>query len=278
MSGVWSPLTTNWAVTSECRPRPGGVDSIGHHHAAGTNLQNVLDAAQPGGRDLSMNYVIYRDQIWGVVPENMRAYTSADASADGRSITYEIINSSGGPDWSFDPVTLDTVKRLDADIMRRYGVKPVHALPGFWEHRNLWEWFGRSYPTACAGPSFRIYDIITGAVAYSISPNPTPPQEEEDDDMAKNSGVFWTRPDGITEYMVFNPDSGFEVHHTGAYGDYNNGIAATMETGNWALISYSHAANFMAALKAVRDSKASGTVKIEIPDAVEVNVNEGVPV
>lgn len=170
MSGVWSPLTTHWAVTTECEPRTVPVDSIGHHHAASTSLPAVLAAMQPGGRDVSANYVIYRDQVWGVVPENARAYCSASRQDDNRSIVYEIINSSGGPDWSFDPVTLDTVMRLDADIMRRYGVRPQHAIPGFWEHRNLWEWFRRSYPTACAGPSFHMAAVITGAVQYTVSP------------------------------------------------------------------------------------------------------------
>lgn len=164
---VWSPLTTHYAVTSESQPRSSKIDGIGHHHAASTSLSTVLALAQPGGRDVSMNYVIYKDQIWGVVPEDRRAYTSASRQDDDRSITYEIINSSTGPDWTFDPVTLATVARLDADITARYGVKQVHALPGYWEHSDLYTWFGRSYPTACAGPSFHIDRQITAAKAIS---------------------------------------------------------------------------------------------------------------
>lgn len=172
---IWSPLTTHWSVTSDSSPRGDRIQSIGHHHAASTSLASVLAAMQPGGREVSSNYVIYRDQIWGVVPEDRRAWTSGSAIDDNRAITYEIINSSAGPSWTFDPVTIDTVMRLDADISRRYGIPLQHGLPGFWEHRNLWEWFRRSYPTACAGPSFNINQIILGT-AKKLAPSPAPPK------------------------------------------------------------------------------------------------------
>lgn len=176
--GMWSPLTTHWAVTTDSSPRTSQVDSTGHHHAASTSLQAVLQAMQPGGREVSANYVIYRDQIWGVVPEDRRAWTSASAADDSRAVTYEIINSSGGPDWMLDPVTVDTVMRLDADIASRYGIPLTHSIPGFWEHRNLWEWYRRSYPTACAGPAFNIDTIIAGS-AEKLRPAPSVISESE---------------------------------------------------------------------------------------------------
>ena len=194
MPDIWSPLTTKWAVNLiDSRPRvgyPEVVDSTGHHHTASNSLLGSLQQFFPGGRTVTPNYFITPDDIYGIVPENRRAYTSASAQDDGRSITYEILNSSNGPSWSFDPKTIENVKRLDADLMRRYPrIKARYALPGFWQHRNLYEWFGRSYPTACAGPSFPMSDVISGAQALydGAADGPAAPTQRR-----KNvSTMFW---------------------------------------------------------------------------------------
>lgn len=181
MSHVWSPLTTHWAVNlADSAPRSRSIDSIGHHHTASPNELVSLQQFAPGGRTVTPNYFIAGKKIYGIVPENLRAFTSSDSINDGRSITYEILNSTAGPNWEFHRDTLETVARLDADIMRRYGIPARHTIPGFWEHRNLWEWFGRSYPTACAGPSFRMQDRIWQAQQEFNAHGSTPkPQEEE---------------------------------------------------------------------------------------------------
>lgn len=167
---VWSPLTTNFAVNmQDCAPRTADVDSIIHHHAASNNKLATLALFAPGGREVTPNYFIAGREIWGIVPEDYRAFTSGSWIDDNRGITYEILNSTNGPNWEFDSATLDTVMRLDADIARRHGVRLVHALPGFLEHRNINEWTGRGYATACAGPSFNINSIIAGT-AQRMSP------------------------------------------------------------------------------------------------------------
>ena len=171
MADVWSSLTTKWAVNyDDSEPRTTAVVGIGHHHTASPNLLVCLQQFYPGGRTVTPNYFITPTDIYGIVPENRRAYTSADRTFDNGSITYEILNSEAGPFWSFDPRTLENVKKLDADIMRRYGIRPAHAFPGFWEHKNVYQWTGRGYATACAGPSFHIYDVINGAVYYYNNP------------------------------------------------------------------------------------------------------------
>lgn len=162
---TFSALTTRIARTSDRSSRGGvRIDSIGHHHVAGTSLEAALSRFQPGGGEVSPNYCIMGKDIVGVVDEEDRAWTSASAQDDARSITYEIVNSTGGPDWRFDPDTIASVIALDADICRRYGIVPRHAISGFWEHKNLSQWFGRSYPTACAGPSFDISHVINSTL------------------------------------------------------------------------------------------------------------------
>lgn len=165
---VHSPLTTGFAITSDYSSRGGvKVDSIGHHHAASTSLAGTLALFQPGGRTVSPNYCIKDDQIILVVPEEYRAWTTGSARDDSRSITYEICNDSGDPDWRISEASYRSVMALDADIARRYGIPLQHGIPGFWEHRNIYQWFGRSYATACAGPGFDINRVIYGTAAVA---------------------------------------------------------------------------------------------------------------
>lgn len=167
---VWSPLTTHFQPNLvDCTPRNRAVDSIGHHHAATTSLGVALGLFLPGGRTVTPNYCVWEDQIWGIVPEEYRAFTTGSPYDDNGAITYEIVNASGDPDWAFSETTLNTVARLDADIVSRYGVRQVHSSPGFWEHSDIYNWFGRSYPTACAGPSFSVEDMIARSASAGSS-------------------------------------------------------------------------------------------------------------
>ncbi len=209
---TWSPLTTHWAVNlQDCSPRYGTkIDTIIHHHVAGTNKLATLAIFAPGGREATPNYFIAGREIWGIVPEDYRAWTSGSYLDDQRAITYEILNSTGGPQWGFDPVTLDTVARLDADIARRYGVPLRRAQPGFMEHRNVYEWFGRGFPTACAGPSFNINQMIA-ATAAKLNPSTPAEPEKVDEEMWKPEVVARTASGKDTEWMLVHPEIGLDL-------------------------------------------------------------------
>ena len=147
-----------------------------------------------------------------VVPEEYRAWTSGSAQDDARSITYEIVNSSASPDWRFSAETIDSVIKLDIDICRRYGITPKWGVPGLWQHRNLWEWFGRSYATACAGPSFpqaQIVSAVSAGLAGTAGSGATPIGREEI--MARyiwapgRGGLLITDTDGIFLPAVTDP-------------------------------------------------------------------------
>lgn len=226
---VHSALTTRMAVTSDYSSRGGvAVDSIGHHHAAGTSLEVALSLFQPGGRTVSPNYCIRGKDIVLVVPEEFRAWTSSDAWADARSITYEIVNSTGDPNWAFDPDTIASVIALDADICQRYGIVPRHAIPGFWQHRNLYEWYGRSYATACAGPSFHIDQIIDAVLRGVVT---LPPETEDimglSAIVADSAGSLWF-VDGqagvrrVSDFVDSNMDNATVVDSLNdAFGQYH---------------------------------------------------------
>lgn len=88
-----------------------------------------------------------------------------------------------------------------------------------------------------------------------------------DDDMAKNSGIYWTRArDKRVEYMVFNTDSGFRVNWV--VKSDNNAIAATLGTGSWANVPEALAAVFIAELDQVQASKG-----VVVPSKIAVDLD-----
>lgn len=187
----FSKLTTHFQINTVDRSSRGNykISSIGHHHTAGPSKLGALSQFLVGGRTVTPNYFIWEDEIWGIVDENYRAYTSASPIDDSRAITYEICNATAGPNWSFSKKTLDTVARLDADIVERYDIPLKEGLPGFWQHRNIYEWFGRGYATACAGPSFSTPAMISDVRDIIAAKN----VEKEDEDMPARKVIKSTK-------------------------------------------------------------------------------------
>lgn len=93
------------------------------------------------------------------MPEEYRAWTSGSpndggkgADWDHRSITFECINESGDPDWKISAAAQESIARLLADVATRYGFTPKRGKTGnVFGHRELWQYFEASYPTACPG-------------------------------------------------------------------------------------------------------------------------------
>ena len=136
-------------------PRSERVQGMIMHHAAGTNfdvVKNMMGAPYTQ-HQLSANYLIDSNgDIWGCVPEEYRAFTSADPYWDGRSITFECINEHGSPAWTISRASQEAIAQLLADVAKRYKFTPSRGRAGtVFGHRELWSLFGASYPTACPG-------------------------------------------------------------------------------------------------------------------------------
>lgn len=124
--------------------RPGSVIRVIQHHWAGTNLSGEAALASKTSKK-SANYLIYNDgAIKGQVPEEFRPWTSGGMAADGRSITIEVQNESGAPDWRVSDAALWSIVRLLADIATRYGFGQVNTT-NYRGHREF-------ASTACPGP------------------------------------------------------------------------------------------------------------------------------
>lgn len=237
---IWSPLTTNWAVNlQDSDPRNAGVVGIQNHHTATNSKLNALALFAPGGRTVTPNYFVAGREVWGIVPEDRRAYTSGSPYDDHRSITMEILNLTNAPDWQFAADTIATVILLNADIARRYGVPQQHSLNGIYEHRNINAWTGRSYATACAGPSFSVGSIIAAVAASNT--NPAAP-EEEDEEMSRPICIAKSTKGNEVEVTIFNFDTGEEHVYSSTRDEsgvsYNKNVALTYGCSPQVPVSY----------------------------------------
>lgn len=154
---TFSGLTQTQRLSNQSSSRNGTpIDMVILHHSATTNVGSVLSMMQTGSRTVSANYVLGNDgHIYGVVPEELRAWTSGSpndggkgAQFDRRAITFECANLSTNG-WTISDATYESLAGLLADFHRRYGV-PLdrdHVVG----HRELYDRWHASYATACPG-------------------------------------------------------------------------------------------------------------------------------
>jgi len=112
-------------------------------------MDAVLNMMSSGSREVSANYVVKDSRIARVVPEELRSWSLSSAEWDGRSITFEIVNSSNGGSWPVSGASQESVARVVADIASRYGI-PLNR-ERVLGHREVYTRYGASYPTACPG-------------------------------------------------------------------------------------------------------------------------------
>ena len=156
------------------------VDTFLIHHQAGTNDDDVINAMVTGSKQVSANYTISNEgRVTLVVDESLRSW-SAGSSTDGgkgaawdrRSITVEIENETGAPNWTISQIAKQTAANLLADLKSRYNIKNVLG------HRDLWNMYSASYPTFCPGPN-TVAEIIalTPPAPILIPTENNPPSE-----------------------------------------------------------------------------------------------------
>lgn len=180
---TWSPLITGVSETSDCSSRNGrDIDTFIIHHAVSTNLQAALSLYQPGGREVSPNYAGGPNgELIGVVPEELRAWTSGSAAFDGRAITIEQCNINLAPNYDISDAGYETLAKLAADLHTRHGVPLQWGVPGIIQHKDIYNNWGDSYATACAGPHFDINRVINRAKQILAEPDEkAKPQRRKD--------------------------------------------------------------------------------------------------
>lgn len=124
--GTWSKLTDVVILTDNYDSRNGsGIDKITIHHMAGN-----LSAEQCGyvfkTREASANYGIDSNgRVGCYVPEELRAWSTANYSNDRRAINIELADDGGAPEWHVSDTAINKCIELCVDICRRYNIKQI---------------------------------------------------------------------------------------------------------------------------------------------------------
>lgn len=218
----YSALTNQYRPSSQRSSRQGAtIDTILWHHQAGTNDDSVIAQMISGARRVSSNYTISNDgRITCVVDEEDRAWTSGSvtdggrgAAWDRRSITVEIENETGAPEWRISARAIEAAQRLRADIHSRRSIRQEYG------HRDLYQLFRASYPTFCPGPQ-TVARITSGA----LSPGPIIPAQPSPSIPIGQNGVDYQF--GLTAAAVLAAQLG--LARLGRYSGDIDGIAGPM--------------------------------------------------
>lgn len=127
------------------------IEGITVHHYAGVVTLGDASRDIKGKAPTSWNYAISYDGKIGVyVDESNRAWTTADAPNDHRTVTIEVSNSQTGGNWPVSDAAFKALLDLCTDICRRNNIKGL-SYTGKKQGSNLMKhcWFKS---TLCPGP------------------------------------------------------------------------------------------------------------------------------
>ena len=118
-----------------------------HHMAGNLTVEECGEVFQH--REASANYGIGSDGRIGLyVPEELRAWSTANPDNDHQAINIELANATGAPEWRVSDKAIAKCIDLCEDICIRYGFKMNYT--GYKSGNvTLQKWF---VATACPGP------------------------------------------------------------------------------------------------------------------------------
>ena len=125
---MFSELTDKVILTDHYDSRAGNnIDKITIHHMAGNlSIETCGNVFQT--REASANYGIGTDgRIGGYVPEEYRAWSTANPANDRRAINIELANDGGAEtNWHVSDTAIEKCIELCVDICKRYGFSLVY--------------------------------------------------------------------------------------------------------------------------------------------------------
>lgn len=240
-----SSLTNQIRLSSQSSSRQGArIDTFLIHHTASVSGRGdgIVNMMVNRTRTVSSNYVIGNDgYLWMVVDENLRAWTSGStqdggkgAAWDRRSITVEIVNEAGAPNWPLSAKAVDKAARLLIDLRKRYGIKYVLG------HRDLYTKYGASYPTFCPGPESVKRILVREQEILRGGGGTTPPASPWLDVRAVQTRLnVWLTHWGVSPLLVVDGDYGPKTKAAATLAQQKFGITVDGEVGpqTWGKIS-----------------------------------------
>lgn len=172
-----SSLATVHYWTNNYSSRNGAkITSIIIHHMAtvGGTAKSCYNAWKT--RQGSAHYAISTTgQIGQLVDEKYRAWSAANAAADSKSVTIELANVTGSPNWKVSDQTIAACIDLCVDICKRNGIEQL-KFTGDKSGTLLMHCYFAA--TACPGPYMKTkFAYIANAVNKKLAADPTPTPE-----------------------------------------------------------------------------------------------------
>ena len=114
---IKSAHSNNYKVGRDNTP----ITEICIHHCAGNiSVSSLGDLWQNPNRLASSTYGINGKEVGLYVSEKDTAYCNSNAESNKRSISIEVANSTGSPDWKVSDESFETLVLLVADISKRH--------------------------------------------------------------------------------------------------------------------------------------------------------------
>lgn len=156
------------------RPRIGMV----LHHAATTNMDQVIQMETTGSREVSSNRVIKDNRIAKIANDpDFRAWSLADARFDSILSSVECANESTNG-WTISDASHESLAKMVAFWAQRDGFRPHReGDPRSWTvfgHREIYTIFGASYATACPGGMNLNWIAVRAQQILAGDPKPVP--------------------------------------------------------------------------------------------------------
>lgn len=183
-----SPLVVYTRISPNSNMRTAKKDSIVIHHFGTVNgsIETVGADFSRKERKASANYGVGSDgRVALYVDESRRSQATSNWQVDNRSITIEVQNDGGWPDWHVSDKALAALIELCADICKRNGIPRLNYTGDKSGNLLMHRWF---FNTVCPG------DYLAGKFPYIAAevnrllgadvPTPAPLPESESSGLA----------------------------------------------------------------------------------------------
>ena len=260
-----------------------------HHNGGSLTMDQIWQVWQT--RQASAHYQVdTAGRIGQLVNDQDTAWHAGDWDTNTTSIGIEHSQIPGtGATGPVSSKTLEEGAHLVAALCKAYGL----GRPQWWRnvfphsHFSHTQCPGHLHPNGSQGKLYvsraqHWFDVMTGssptpqtgaAAATTKAETPTTEQPTDEETEMKNSAIYCEH-NKTFHYLAFCTNSGWQHEWTNGVGKgplsgaYNNPIAATLGTGSFAKVSWSHFNAIKRSLADLRAGKVevSGTVTIEGAD------------
>lgn len=237
---TFSSLASRAVPTSKYGTRGGAAVQrlIAHHTASTGDVGNVAYLSGDSGGTSSSYCLLSTGELVGIVPEEYRPWTSNAIVGgviydnDSNSVTVEVVNIGGAPNWPVADIQVETLARLAADLSTRHGWGKLNR-SNVVGHREV---LPAGY-TTCPGPTlFPLLDkiVLRGNEILSGKTSEKPKKRKVSNMLGikiVDGEKRYTRDGGVL-YATVSGDSFVEISESDA-----NAISGFLER-NFANVTY----------------------------------------